>query len=124
MSQRTKKTLSNLPPAVVQMTTDQIDRQSNQFPLVVFFELTAIVAVIFAMASVTGQLTASLLAIMALSMLWRRGMLAAISFGVALLGIPIQSQGEAVVLCILLGIVIATWPMLHATTMRLLQRNA
>lgn len=124
MSQRANKTQSNISTAVPQMTTDRTDRKPNQFPLVVFFELTAIVAVIFAMASVTGQLTASLLAIMALSMLWRRGQLATISFCLALLGIPPQFQGAATVICILLGIVIATWPLLHATTMRVLQKLA
>ena len=89
-------------------------RESVQFPLSVFFELTALVSVIFLAAGITGWTAAICLCAMAFSILYRLGIESVVCFAFALFSISPEFAFPGIVVCIAEGILIASWPRLHA----------
>ena len=85
-----------------------------QFPLSVFFELTGIVAVVFMFANGIGFMAAVGLSLMAISILLRQGVAAMSCFAFALATATTGAYWGATVLCVVLGGLIACWPIARA----------
>jgi len=86
-----------------------------QFPLSVFFALTGLIALICMFVEATGLATSIFLAAMAIAILFRAGVLAAACFAIALLTVTSNYSPIGTVVCVGLGGIIASWPIVHST---------
>ena len=86
----------------------------NQIPLSVFFELTGVVAIIFMFSGLIGPLAAVGLGVMAISILFRQGVAATVSFIAAMCAAQLDPHLGGAAVCVGLGVMIAFWPIARA----------